>query len=79
MGSPPTEAGREDDETQHKKRIGRTFALAAKAVTVEQYRQFDDGYQLPASVHPHGGLAGGGNDVVSGGGVLQLVEQGRGD
>jgi formylglycine-generating enzyme required for sulfatase activity len=48
MGSPPTEAGREDDETRHKKRIGRTFALAAKSVTVEQYRQFDEGYQLPA-------------------------------
>ena len=46
MGSPPTEAGRYDNETQHKKRIGRTFALAAKSVTVEQYRQFDKGYQL---------------------------------
>ncbi len=30
MGSPPTEAGRESRENQHKKRIGRTFALAAK-------------------------------------------------
>ena len=49
MGSPPTEAGRDDDETQHKERIGRTFALAAKSVTVEQYRQFDKGYQLPAA------------------------------
>jgi formylglycine-generating enzyme required for sulfatase activity len=26
MGSPPTEAGRESRENQHKKRIGRTFA-----------------------------------------------------
>jgi formylglycine-generating enzyme required for sulfatase activity len=48
MGSPLTEAGRSDDETQHKKRIGRTFALAAKSVTVEQYRQFDKDYELPA-------------------------------
>jgi formylglycine-generating enzyme required for sulfatase activity len=48
MGSPPTEAGRFDAETQHKKWIGRTFALAAKAVTVEQYRRFDKNYQLPA-------------------------------
>ncbi|HLN26421.1 MAG TPA: SUMF1/EgtB/PvdO family nonheme iron enzyme [Gemmataceae bacterium] len=48
MGSPPTEAGRQDVEIQHKKRIGRTFAIAAKAVTVEQYRQFDKGYSLPA-------------------------------
>jgi eukaryotic-like serine/threonine-protein kinase len=47
MGSPPTEAGRQDVETQHKKRIGRTFAIGAKAVTVEQYRQFDKGYSLP--------------------------------
>jgi formylglycine-generating enzyme required for sulfatase activity len=48
MGSPPTEAGRQDDEIQHRQRIGRTFALAAKSVTVEQYRRLDRGYQLPA-------------------------------
>jgi formylglycine-generating enzyme required for sulfatase activity len=48
MGSPSTEADREDDETRHKKRIGRTFALAAKPVTVEQYRKIDEGYQLQA-------------------------------
>jgi formylglycine-generating enzyme required for sulfatase activity len=48
MGSPSTEADREEDETRHKRRIGRTFALAAKSVTVEQYRKFDAGYQLPA-------------------------------
>ena len=47
MGSPTAEAGRETDENQHRRRIGRTFALAAKAVTVEQYRQFDKDYQLP--------------------------------
>ena len=43
MGSPPTEAGRHDYEIQHKKRIGRTFALAAKPVTVEQFRHFEQG------------------------------------
>ena len=48
MGSPATEVGRYDNETQHKERIGRTFALAAKSVTVEQYRKFDDGHQVPA-------------------------------
>jgi formylglycine-generating enzyme required for sulfatase activity len=48
MGSPTTEGGRQDNETQHKERIGRTFALAAKSVTLEQYRQFDGGYQVPA-------------------------------
>ena len=35
MGSPPTEAGRNEAERQHRKRIGRTVALAAKSVTVE--------------------------------------------
>jgi serine/threonine protein kinase/formylglycine-generating enzyme required for sulfatase activity len=47
MGSPPTEAGREDGEIQHERRIGRTFALAAKSVTVDQYRRFAKDYQLP--------------------------------
>ncbi|HBI43180.1 MAG TPA: serine/threonine protein kinase [Planctomycetales bacterium] len=47
MGSPTTEGERHDDERRHKERIGRTFALAAKSVTVEQYRQFDAGYKLP--------------------------------
>ena len=49
MGSPPSEADRSDDETRHKKRIDRPFALAAKAVTVEQYRQFDPHYELPSA------------------------------
>ena len=48
MGSPPTETGRYDDELQHKKRIGRTFALASKPVTVEQYRKSNNAYELPA-------------------------------
>jgi len=48
MGSPPTEAGRDEDESRHKQRIGRAFALAAKVVTVEQYREFDKLYELPA-------------------------------
>ena len=34
MGSPTTEAGRGPNENQHKRRIGRTFALAAKSVTL---------------------------------------------
>jgi eukaryotic-like serine/threonine-protein kinase len=40
MGSPPTEEGRQAGEVQHKKRIGRTFALAAKPVTVREFRWF---------------------------------------
>jgi formylglycine-generating enzyme required for sulfatase activity len=39
MGSPSAEAGRDDDEGQHEKRIGRTFALAAHAVTLKQFRR----------------------------------------
>jgi formylglycine-generating enzyme required for sulfatase activity len=41
QGSSVTEEGRWDDEYQHKKRIGRTFGIAAKPVTVEQYRLFN--------------------------------------
>ena len=48
MGSPTTEVGRQDDATQHKRRIGRTLAIAAKSVTVEQYRQFEKDYSMPA-------------------------------
>jgi formylglycine-generating enzyme required for sulfatase activity len=44
MGSPPTEAGREARENQHKRRIGRAFALAAKSVTLAEYQRFDAGY-----------------------------------
>jgi formylglycine-generating enzyme required for sulfatase activity len=40
MGSPSTEEGRGAGESQHKRRIGRTYALAAKAVTVREFRQF---------------------------------------
>jgi formylglycine-generating enzyme required for sulfatase activity len=44
MGSPPTEAGHESRENQHKKRIGRTFALAARSVTLAEFQRFDRGY-----------------------------------
>ena len=40
MGSPDSEAGRFDSEAQYRKRIGRSFAIAAKLVTVEQYLRF---------------------------------------
>jgi eukaryotic-like serine/threonine-protein kinase len=47
MGSPTTEAGRNDNnENQHKKRIGRTFAIAAKSVTLEQFRKFEARYGI---------------------------------
>src|SRR5262249_4347685 len=40
MGSPITEANRRDQEVQHRRRIARTFALAATAVTKEQFLRF---------------------------------------
>ena len=46
MGSPPTEADRRNDESRHLRRIGRSFAIAAKAVTMEQYRKFSRSYDL---------------------------------
>src|SRR5262249_22304555 len=46
MGSPLTGKDRRGGERQHKKKIGRTFALAAKAVTMEQYRKFAKGYHV---------------------------------
>src|SRR5262249_15337677 len=40
MGSPPTEDGRQAVESQHHRRIGRTFALATKSVTVREFQRF---------------------------------------
>jgi eukaryotic-like serine/threonine-protein kinase len=47
MGSPPTEVGWNAGELQHRKRIGRTFAIAAAPVTKEQFLRF-----LPKFGHP---------------------------
>jgi formylglycine-generating enzyme required for sulfatase activity len=40
MGSPETEEGRTADERQRRRRIGRTFAIASKEVTVEEFDRF---------------------------------------
>jgi formylglycine-generating enzyme required for sulfatase activity len=40
MGSPPTEEGRRNYETLHQRRIGRSFAIASKPVTVEEFQRF---------------------------------------
>ncbi len=57
MGSPLTETSREPDEPQHRKRIGRTFAIAAKPVTVADYKRFRPNHYFtkryaPASTCP---------------------------
>jgi len=46
MGSPPEEEDRREYEPRHKKKIGRTFAVAAEPVTLEQYRRFEKNFQL---------------------------------
>jgi len=43
MGSPPGELGREASESQHTVRISRTFAIAAHAVTVGEFRRLGFG------------------------------------
>ena len=42
MGSPPEEKDRDPDETSHRRRIPRGFAIAAKEVSVLEYREFLD-------------------------------------
>jgi eukaryotic-like serine/threonine-protein kinase len=42
MGSPLGEADRGTNERQHQRRISRTFAVAAKPVTAEQFQRFSD-------------------------------------
>lgn len=49
MGSPLAETSGEDVETQHWIRINRTFAIASKLVTREQFQRFDLEYQRPPS------------------------------
>ncbi len=52
MGSPVTEAGRDYDEPPHKKRISRTFAMAAKPVTLAEYRRFDTSFSINEQYAP---------------------------
>jgi formylglycine-generating enzyme required for sulfatase activity len=40
MGSPPEEAGRQEYETRHRRRIDRSFAVAMKSVTVAEFKDF---------------------------------------
>lgn len=40
MGSPEYEPGRTPDETPHRVRIPRSFAVASKEVTIDQFRRF---------------------------------------
>jgi formylglycine-generating enzyme required for sulfatase activity len=54
MGSPSDEPGREagDAETQHRKRIGRSFAIAAREVTVAEYLRFNKDFRYRKQYAP---------------------------
>jgi formylglycine-generating enzyme required for sulfatase activity len=45
MGSPDTEAGRVGNEQLHRRHIGRTFAIAAKPVTFEEFLRFRKAFE----------------------------------
>jgi serine/threonine protein kinase/formylglycine-generating enzyme required for sulfatase activity len=53
-GSPDKEAEREADEERHAIRLERSFAIAAKPVTVEQFLRFRKDYPFDAKCAPHG-------------------------
>jgi len=54
MGSPPNEKDRFESEAQHNKRIGRTFAIAVKSVTADEYRRFDQSFSIAKRFIPQG-------------------------
>ncbi len=49
MGSPASEQGRSEDETQHRVRIPRTYAIATTEVTNEQFARFLTAQPLQAA------------------------------
>jgi formylglycine-generating enzyme required for sulfatase activity len=52
MGSPTEEPGRDIDELSHPRRIGRSYALASKAVTVEQFLKFRTDHRYSRKLAP---------------------------
>jgi serine/threonine protein kinase/formylglycine-generating enzyme required for sulfatase activity len=58
MGSPPGEPGRRDNETLHRRRIPRSFAIATQEVTVEQFERFLKAHPDPEPrTRPEDGVA----------------------
>jgi formylglycine-generating enzyme required for sulfatase activity len=53
MGSPPTERGRNDNETPHERSISRTYAIATKCVSVTQWERFLKQHPLPRADDPN--------------------------
>ncbi|NND99995.1 MAG: formylglycine-generating enzyme family protein, partial [Pirellulaceae bacterium] len=60
MGSPNTERGRSSFENLHRKQIPRSFALASKEVTVEQFQKFLQ--ETPSIKHAYAKRHAPGND-----------------
>ena len=57
MGSPDVEeVGRPSNVSQHKRKIGRSFEISNKGVTLTQYKQFDAKYTLDAKYVRSGDL-----------------------
>jgi formylglycine-generating enzyme required for sulfatase activity len=56
MGSPVSEVDRRTDEEQHKRKIGRSFEISNKAITLAQYKQFDLKHTLDAKYVRSGDL-----------------------
>ncbi len=54
VGSPAGEAEREEDEQRHLVKLNRSFAISAKSVTVEQFKNFREDYPFDAKASPHG-------------------------
>jgi formylglycine-generating enzyme required for sulfatase activity len=52
VGSPDGEAERMTDEQRHPVRLGRSFAIAARPVTVEQFLRFRPGHAYDAKFAP---------------------------
>ena len=48
MGSPSDDDSSNFNDAAHPKRIGRTYAIANKPVTMEQYKEYDPKYEVPA-------------------------------
>jgi len=56
MGSPVSEVDRTSNERQHQRRIDRSFEISNKAVTFDQFKQFDPKYYLDAKYIRNGDL-----------------------
>jgi len=84
IGSPEDEKDRSVDEGLHIRRIGRSFAIGSKPVTLLEYERLSGGGQVCqccrrrhwSAFHATGRPTGRGVELVPGGGVLQCPQQG---